>query len=218
MDDHKSEFSILKMSEVLEVSRSGYYRWVGRGPSERELHNKQLTTKITQIWEDSAKTYGSPRIHAALLADGEQLSRPRVARLMKKAGIASKIRPKWVGTTDSDHALPVAPNILDRAFNPTRLGQAWASDITYLASSGGWLYLTSIMDLADRQIIGWSLADSMQAEATTIPAFQAARVRRAPGEDLIFHSDRGSQYAAADFTELLDGTDITQSMSRRGNC
>ncbi|SHF43612.1 Integrase core domain-containing protein [Fodinibius roseus] len=181
MDDHKHEFSIAGMSEVLDVSRSGYYRWVGRGPSDRELKNKKLTAKIAQIWEDSAKTYGSPRIHAALLADGEQLSRPRVARLMKKAGIASQIRPTWVSTTDSGHEFPVAPNLLERDFQAERLTRRWVSDITYLPSGEGWLYLITIMDLADRQIIGWSLADSMDAEATTIVAWEQACTKRRPG-------------------------------------
>lgn len=218
MDDHKDQFSIVKMSQTLGVSRSGYYRWRGRGPSKRALANKKFTKQIRRIWEDSGKTYGSPRIHATLLADGETISRPRVARLMKKAGIASQIRPTWVTTTDSGHALPVAPNILDRAFNPTRLGQAWTSDITYLPSREGWLYLTAIMDLADRQIIGWSLADSMDAEATTIIAWEKACSRRRPGKNLLFHSDQGVQYAAGDFTAELAAYKVTQSMSRKGNC
>lgn len=159
------------MSETLGVSRSGYYRWAGRGPSERELENEQFTQKIRQIWEDSGKTYGSPRIHAALLADGHSISRPRVARLMKQMGIQSQIRPQRVATTDSGHIWPVAPNLLDRNFQPNQLGQAWVSDITYLPSSEGWLYLTTIMDLADRQLIGWSLSGSMASGATTIAAW-----------------------------------------------
>jgi transposase InsO family protein len=218
MDDNKDQFSIVKMSQTLDVSRSGYYRWRGREPSERELKNKELTTKITKIWKDSAKTYGSPRIHAALLAGGETLSRPRVARLMRKADIASQIRPKWVTTTDSGHALPVAPNLLDRSFQADNLTQRWVSDITYLPSSEGWLYLTTIMDLADRQIVGWSLADRMDAETTTIAAWDQACSRRPPGEDLLFHSDRGVQYAATDFTDALAAYKVTQSMSRKGNC
>lgn len=218
MDDHSSEFSIVKMSQTLGVSRSGYYRWCGRGPSERSLDNERLTKKIKKIWADSAKTYGSPRIHEQLLADGESLSRPRVARLMKKAGIASQIRPKWITTTDSGHPLPVAPNLLDRNFEAKQLAQAWVSDITYLPSSGGWLYLTTIMDLADRQIVGWSLADSMAAEATTIPAWNQACSRRRPSGELIFHSDRGVQYACGAFTKLLAAEEVTQSMSGKGNC
>lgn len=206
------------MSQTLGVSRSGYYRWCGRGPSERSLDNERLTKNIKQIWADSAKTYGSPRIHEQLLADGESLSRPRVARLMAEAGIASQIRPQWVVTTDSAHSLPIVPNVLDRRFTGWQLGQAWVSDITYLASTEGWLYLTTIMDLADRQIIGWSLADSMAAEATTIPAWNQACSRRRPGGELIFHSDRGVQYACGAFTTLLAAEEVTQSMSGKGNC
>jgi len=206
------------MSKILGVSRSGYYRWAGRGPSARAIANKQFNKQIRRIWTDSAKTYGSPRIHRQLLADGENLSRPRVARLMKKMGIQSRIRRKWVATTDSGHALPVAGNLLDRAFNPSRLAQGWVSDITYLASEDGWLYLTTVMDLADRQIIGWTLATSMQATATTIPAFRAACRRRKPIKEGIFHSDRGVQYACENFTDLLDAHNVRQSMSRKGNC
>jgi len=156
MDDHKDQFSIVKMSKTLGVSRSGYYRWRGRGPSKRALENKKYTRRIRRIWEDSGKTYGSPRIHAALLADGETLSRPRVARLMKKVGIASQIRPKWIATTDSGHPLPVAPNLLGRNFEAEQLAQAWVSDITYLPSSDGWLYLTTTGGLgrpADHRLV-----------------------------------------------------------------
>lgn len=218
MDDHKHLFSLTKMSETLGVSRSGYYRWAGRGPSKRELQNRQFNHLIKQVWLASGKTYGSPRIHRQLLADGESLSRPRVARLMRQMGIASEIRPKWVATTDSAHSLPVAPNVVDRAFDPPGLGQIWVSDITYLPSREGWLYLTTVMDLADRQIIGWSLADGMAANQTSIPAFRAACKRRPPPTELLFHSDRGVQYACGDFTDLLDARKLTQSMSRKGNC
>ncbi|SHE58132.1 Transposase InsO and inactivated derivatives [Fodinibius roseus] len=218
MDEYNGQFSIVKMSQTLGVSHSGYYRWRGRGPSKRALENKEFTQQIRRIWEASAKTYGSPRIHHQLLADGETLSRPRVARLMKKAGIASQIRPKWAATTDSGHALPVAPNLLERNFEAEQLAKAWVSDITYLPSSGGWLYLTTIMDLAYRQIIGWSLAESMATEATTVPAWNQACSRRRPAEGLLFHSDRGIQYAAADFTGALQTYKVTQSMSRKGNC
>lgn len=166
MDNHKDEFSIAKMSEVLGVSRSGYYRWRGRGPSERALENRRLKERIKQIWDDSYKAYGSPRIHQQLQKEGESASRPRVARLMKQLGIQSQIRPKWTTTTNSNHSFPVAPNLLDRNFEANELGQAWVGDITYLASSRGWLYLTTVMDLADRQIVGWALSSSMKATRT----------------------------------------------------
>lgn len=208
----------MKMSQVLGVSRSGYYRWRGRGPSERALENKRLKKRIKAIWEDSYKTYGSPRIHEQLKIEGETASRPRIARLMKQMGIQSQIRSKWTTTTNSNHNHPVAPNLLNRDFNADRLGQAWVSDITYLPSIHGWLYLTTVMDLADRQIIGWTLSRGMKATQTSIAALKQALQIRGASAELIFHSDRGVQYCCEDFRSLLAGHDITQSMSRKGNC
>jgi transposase InsO family protein len=137
---------------------------------------------------------------------------------MGRMGIASRIRRKWVVTTNSGHRLPVAPNLLDRQFTPPGLGQVWVSDITYLPSSRGWLYLTTVMDLADRQILGWNLGKGLQAKETSIAAFRQAVAKRRPTSDLLFHSDRGIQYAATEFTSLLAARNITQSMSRKGNC
>ena len=178
MAEHKNIFSIVKMSEVFDVSRSGYYSWLSRGPSDRAKENQRLRRRIKQIWLKSGKTYGSPRIHQQLLREGEQLSRRRVARLMRKEGLQSQIRPKWVATTDSKHQLPVAPNRLDQEFASERLGQVWVSDITYIPSSQGWLYLTTIMDLADRQILGWSFSEAMSAGETIIPAWRQACQKR----------------------------------------
>lgn len=219
MVEHKNIFPIVKMSEVFDVSRSGYYSWMSRGPSDRAQENQRLRRKIRKIWLDSGKTYGSPRIHQQLLRDGETASRPRVARLMKKEGIQSQIRPKWVATTDSNHQLPVAPNRLGQDFSAERLGQVWVSDITYIPSTQGWLYLTTIMDLADRQILGWSFSKGMSADETIIPAWKEAIRRRLPQKELIFHSDRGIQYACQEFRDLLEARPLVrQSMSRKGNC
>jgi transposase InsO family protein len=132
--------------------------------------------------------------------------------------VASQIRYKWVATTDSGHKLPVAPNLLGRQFAPARLGQVWVSDITYLPSTQGWLYLTTVMDLADRQILGWNLSRGMKAGETSISAFSQAVAKRRPTDSLLFHSDRGIQYACGEFTSLLAARGITQSMSRKGNC
>lgn len=218
MDNHKDQFAVVKMSQVFGVSRSGYYRWRGRGPSNRALENRHLSRRIKKIWEDSYKTYGSPRIHEQLDKEGEPASRPRVARLMKKMGIQSQIRSKWVKTTDSSHDLPAAPNRLNRDFSADGLGQAWVGDITYLDSAGGWLYLTTVMDLADRQIIGWSLSSSMKASQTSMAALQEAIQARTPSSELIFHSDQGIQYCCESFKGLLTRNNMTQSMSRKGNC
>jgi len=218
MADHAHIFPITKMSEVFGVSRSGYYGWMGRGPSKRANENQRLREAIHRVWEASGTNYGSPRIHRQLAAEGWQASRPRIARLMRGMGIASRIRRRWVKTTDSNHRWPVAPNLLDRRFSPGELGKVWVSDITYIPSETGWLYLTTVMDLADRQILGWSLSDGMKAEQTSLAAFTQAIAKRPPGQQLLFHSDRGSQYACAEFTELLDKHRVTQSMSRKGNC
>jgi transposase InsO family protein len=138
---------------------------------------------------------------------------------MAKEGIQSQIRPKWIATTDSNHPLPVASNLLDREFIPEDLGQVWVSDMTYIPSNQGWLYLTTVMDLADRQILGWSLSKSMRADQTIIPAWKEAVRRRSVTGELIFHSDQGIQYCCREFTNLLEASPLVrQSMSRRGNC
>lgn len=219
MNKHKDQFPISKMSDVLGVSRSGYYKWAGRGPSRRAKQNTQFSRRIRRIWEESRKTYGAPRIHKQLEAEGRAISRPRVARLMARMGIASRIRRKWRRPGAGSSTLPPAPNMLDRRFTFKGLGQAWVSDITYLLSAEGWLYLTTVMDLADRQIIGWILSKQLMASATTIPAVRAALQRRPISETGgIFHSDKGIQYSCQPFRDLLNDQGITQSMSRKGNC
>ena len=218
MAEYKHEFPILKMSQVFGVSASGYYRWLSRPPSKRAKENRRLREAITLIWSLSNGIYGSPRVHQKLIKRGWQVSRQRVARLMNKMGIASQLRRKWVKTTDSSHRYAVAPNLLNRRFYPEQLNKVWVSDITYLPSEQGWLYLTTVMDLADRQILGWSLSTTMSAQQTSIAALRQAQAKRAAGTGLLFHSDPGSQYACQDFKNLLKSTKIMQSMSRKGNC
>ncbi|MDZ7657653.1 IS3 family transposase [Fodinibius sp.] len=214
----KQLFPIRMMSQVFGVSRSGYYRWLTRLPSKRSLFNNKLRKAIWRVWKSSGKNYGSPRIHRQLVVEGWEVSRPRIARMMSKMGIASRIRKKWVNTTQSNHRWPVAPNLLGRSFFPENLSQVWVSDITYIRSEAGWLYLTTVMDLGDRQILGWSLSDQMSAEQTSIAALEEAVSRRRPAEDLLYHSDQGVQYACEEFTSKLRTHRITQSMSRKGNC
>jgi len=206
------------MSQVFGVSRAGYYSWLGRGPSRRARKNRRLRGAIHRVWEASKRMYGSPRIHRQLTLEGWTVSRQRIARLMKTMGLASRIRKKWVVTTDSRHQWPVAANVLDRNFAPRGLSQVWVSDITYIPSEQGWLYLTTVMDLGDRQILGWSLSDTMSAGQTSLAAFRQAVVRRPPTKGMLFHSDQGVQYACREFTEKLSRYKITQSMSRKGNC
>lgn len=213
-------FPIGKMSKVLEVSRSSYYHWLSSGPSARSVENRELTDEIRRIHTQSRQTYGSPRITAELNAESKKASRPRVARLMQKAGIRSKLTKKYrVVTTDSKHGFFIAPNLLDRDFKVGRIGKVWVSDITYIPTAQGWLYLTTIIDLGDRKVIGWALSTTMKAEDTTVAAWRMAVINRPIHSKLIFHSDRGVQYACTEFTDLLKTyTKVTRSMSRKGNC
>ena len=218
MAEHRHIFPILKMSRVFGVSTSGYYRWLNRAPSKRSLETIQLKTSIKEFWQASKGIYGAPRIHQQLLCRGWGVSRARVARTMKKMGIASRLRKKWVATTNSRHPYPVASNVLNRRFNPSTLNQVWVSDITYLPTQQGWVYLTMVMDLADRQIVGWALSRSMNAQQTSIACITQALARRGAAEGTIFHSDRGSQYACGAFTHILKRHGLVQSMARKGNC
>jgi len=219
MKDHCSLFAIEKMCNVLNISRSGYYSWLKNKPSKREVENRELLDQIHRIHHESRKTYGSPRITAELRSCDIFVSRPRVARLMKKANIRSKTVKKFKVTTDSKHQYKIMDNKLNRAFKVDRIGKVWVSDITYIPTVQGWLYLTIIMDLADRRIIGWSISDSLKTSETVTPAWKMAIINRPISENLIFHSDRGVQYSCNEFTTLLDAySNLTRSMSRKGDC
>lgn len=219
MATYAQQYPIEKMSKLLSVSRSGFYRWLNGPPSKRALENQRLRLEILKIWKQSKQRYGSPKIHATLLRNGWKVSRQRVSRMMKAMGVQSRIRSRWVTTTQSRHNFPVATNLLDRNFKAQRLSQLWVSDLTYIASEQGWLYLTTVMDLADRKIVGWSLSSSMKACQTTVPAWRMACGNRPINGPMIFHSDRGVQYACEEFTnELKKHVPVSQSMSRKGNC
>ena len=207
------------MCKVLDVSKSGYYKWLNSEPSNRAIENQTLTGKIREIHQRSKRTYGSPRIAAELHAEGVSISRPRVARLMKQASIRSEHKKKYKATTDSKHDHPVAENLLDRNFQPAQIGQAWVSDLTYIWTLQGWLYLTVIIDLATRKVIGWALSKDMSALSTSVAAWKMAIRRQLITGKLIFHSDRGIQYACKEFKELIaEHQHVQQSMSRKGNC
>jgi transposase InsO family protein len=215
---HRSEFAVEKMCQVLAVSRSGYYAWIDRPESQRSLANKVLVQEIKQIHKDSRKTYGSPRIADSLHDLGYSCSRPRVARLMKANGIKAKAKRRYKVTTDSNHDYPFAPNLLGQDFWVDTPNRVWVGDITYLKTWKGWLYLTVILDLFHRKVVGWSMSDRLTAHTTTIPAFMQAVKRYQPLPGLIFHSDRGVQYACDDFRDLLKAFKVIQSMSGKGNC
>jgi putative transposase len=207
------------MCQVFRVSRSGFYSWQKSSISNRGIENQFLTEKILKVYQDSEKRYGSPRITKELNHQGIKISRPRAARLMKEANIRSIVKKKFKVTTDSRHTYPVVENILNREFNPVNISIAWVSDITYIKTKQGWLYLTIVLDLGDRRVIGWALSTTMKAIDTVIPAWKMAEKNRPVTEPLIFHSDRGIQYACSDFKGLLDANSlVSRSMSRKGNC
>lgn len=218
MNSHRLQFSIEKMCKIFKVSKSGYYGWIGRPPCLRVYENAQLIQAIHRIYKESKGTYGSPRITAELNKIGFNVSRPRVARLMQQENIRSKVKKKYVVTTDSKHSFKVAPNLLDRNFTSEAPGKIWVSDLTYIRTLQGWLYLTVVLDLFDRKVIGWSLSCSMSTDTTTVPAMKMAINNRTKNVNLIFHSDRGVQYACHDFKQLLEKENVVQSMSRKGNC
>jgi transposase InsO family protein len=206
------------MCKVLNLARSGYYAWCKRKTSPRTQENEILSDQIKQIYQASRQSYGSPRIHAALLAKGFQVGRKRVVRLMAKLGIGARSKRKFKATTDSEHDSPIAKNVLGRDFTTTEPDRAWVADMTYIWTTEGWLYLAVIIDLFSRRVVGWSMADHMRTELV-LTALDAALGQRIPSQaGLVFHSDRGSQYASADYRDALLKADITCSMSRRANC
>lgn len=208
------------MSKVFKVSRSGYYQWLKKTPSKRFLERQQLIDEVKSIHQQSKGRYGSPKITEELRDRGWKISRPRIAKMMKQEGLRSIVHRKFrVVTTDSRHNLPVAENILNRDFTAHSPVQKWVSDITYIPTVNGWLYLTIIMDLYDRKIIGWSISTSMTTRSTVLAAWKMALINRPiQPEKLIFHSDRGVQYASALFKGYLEKKKVIQSMSRKGNC
>lgn len=215
--DHRTEFPVEKMSKVLGVSRSGYYRW----SKAQQAHNAQpaeLNQQIQAIFDDSNQTYGSPRITQALQDRGIVVSKSTVARRMQAQQIGVKRARRYVSTTQSNHHEPIAPNVLDRDFSASRPAMKWVSDITYFRVNRKWYYLTVIIDLADRYVVGWTISDYMGASATTLASFQRAVANRSPQKGLLFHSDRGVQYACGAFRDLLKRYQVQQSMSRKANC
>ncbi len=215
---HKTRYSIENMCKVFVVSRSGYYKYINKSESLREIENIQILKEIRSIFEASKKTYGSPRITAELQSKGIMASRPRVARMMRKENIRSIVKKKYILTTDSKHDFEYSPNLLNRNFTVLNPGQFWVSDLTYIKTKEGWLYLTIVLDLYDRKVIGWSFSYSMEASSTTIPAFRMAAKNRVATGSLMFHSDRGIQYCCHEFRKLLKDNNVVQSMSRKGNC
>jgi transposase InsO family protein len=206
------------MCLLLDVQASGYYAWTHRDPCAREAGRLQLIESIRSVHERSRGAYGSPRVHRELKKQGVICSRKQVEKLMRQEQIRSSRHRRFrVRTTDSAHPHPVAENLLDRQFRQDQIDRVWVTDITYIGTDEGWLYLASVMDLCSRRIIGWATADHLRAELA-MEALKAAIEARCPQEGLLHHSDRGVQYACEDYQALLERHGITCSMSRSGDC
>lgn len=215
--DHTNEFPVKKMSEVLSVSRSGYYKWL-KNKEVNSVVKERLNEQIKEAFEESRNTYGSPRIVLKLKKKNIEVSESTVARRMKSLNISPRRKKRFKITTDSNHDLKISPHLLKRKFRVKELGKVWVSDITYIRLKHSFVYLTTIIDLADRIVVGWNLSNNMTDEDTVIPAFEKALKRRPIAPGLLFHSDRGGQYASIEFRKLLKAAKCKQSMSRKGNC
>jgi len=218
IDEERRTYPVVRLCHALNVSSSGYYAWRKRPPSTRDLANQALLVRIREAHTRSRQTYGSPRIHAELVVQGKACGRHRVARLMRKNEVrAWQKRPYRVRTTRVDAALPIAPNRLAQSFETTAMNQTWLGDITYVATAEGWLYLAAVMDLHSRRILGWSTSDLLTTPLA-LSALQMALGRRPSAGNVVHHTDRGSQYASADYRAALAAHGLLASMSRSGNC
>ena len=213
----KKAYPLTLVCRVMQVSRSGFYSWRNRSKSARQQERERLIPKVKEIHRQSKKTYGARRISEELKAQGESCGRTKAGTLMKLAEIEAKQKKKFKATTDSKHNLPVAPNILERDFTVPEPDRVYCSDITYIWTAEGWLYLAVILDLFSRQIVGWSMNNRI-TKALVIDALRMAIWRRRPQAGLVFHTDRGSQYCSHDFQKSLKAHSMISSMSRKGDC
>lgn len=214
----QADFPVSRLCAVLKVSVSGYYAWLKRSPAPRQQANQQLQQTIRQVWQQVRGIYGAPRIHAELAARGLRVGHNRVARLMRAAGLRGKtVRRRRPVTTQSDPTHAVAPNRLAREFTVVRPNTVWLTDITYIETADGFLYLAAVLDLASRQVVGLAMADHLRAELVEA-ALDMALIQRRPGSNLLHHSDRGSQYTSQSYQQRLRAHGVTVSMSRTGQC
>ncbi len=218
VEDHRADYPVRIMCGALDVSPAGYYAWRSRSESLRSAANRELVDDIRKVHRDTRGRYGSPRIHVELKAQGRGASRGRIERLMRHHGIrAIMARPRRMRTTDSRHDHPIAPNLLNRNFSAAAPNRIWLTDITYVETDQGWLYLAAVMDLYSRRIVGWAIDDHLRTELPLAALNMAISTRR-PGANLIHHSDRGVQYASTDYRAALRSAGIKASMSRRADC
>ncbi len=209
-------FPITVLCKVLEVSRAAFYASVGRPPSDHAVGDQRLALLVREAFERSRRTYGSPRVHAELAAQGVFVSKKRIARIMRQEGLKARVRRRYKCTTMSDHDQPVAPNLLDRQFEAEHPNQRWVGDTTEILTGNGKLFLAVILDLFSRYVVGWALSASND-RFLTMKALDTAIRRRCPDAGLLHHSDQGSTYASEDYQKVLTARGITCSMSRRGN-
>ncbi|WP_442895933.1 IS3 family transposase [Bradyrhizobium sp. AZCC 2289] len=218
IEDRRADYPVSLMCDVLGVSPAGYYAWRARPESRRSAANRALIDDIERVHREACGRYGSPRIHAELRAQGRGASRGRIERLMRRHGIrAIMARPRRVRTTDSRHDFPIAPNLLERNFTAAAPNRIWLADITYVETDQGWLYLATVMDLYSRKIVGWAMADHLRADLP-LAALRMAIAAQRPGAGLIHHSDRGVQYASAEYRKMMQSAGLRASMSRKANC
>lgn len=214
---HSKEHTVTRLCHLLGVSTSGYYDWYDRPESNRHRENRALTEKIRHYYQHSNEIYGSPKIHKDLVAEGERCGVNRVARLMRQADIQSKLRRRFVVTTDSRNTVAPAPDLLQRNFEAARQDAAWVSDTTFIPTREGWLFLAVVLDLFSRQVIGWAMSKSNNAELVQ-DALTMAIWRRGRVEGVIVHSDQGSTYASGAYRKQLARHHLTCSMARKGEC
>jgi putative transposase len=214
----KANYPIALLCRVLDVARAGYYAWRKRGLSQRAQADASLMAEIGTIHAKSRQTYGSPRVHAALRACGQRVGRKRVARLMRGAGLRGRAPKRHVRTTVSDPQATPAPNLVARQFTTSALNTLWVTDITYLPTEEGWLYLAALLDACSRRVIGWAMAAHLRTELALEALEMAIQARRPADGEVVHHSDRGCQYTAKAYQEVLTTHSIRCSMSRKGNC
>lgn len=214
---HEENHAVALMCRVLDVSRSGYYDWRNRPLSARAQANQRLTADIRRIHQEHKGRVGAPRITRHLREEGQRVGKNRVAHLMSSEGLRAKAARKYKATTNSNHTLPVAPNLLEQDFSAAAPNQKWVSDITYIATAEGWLYLAAVVDLYSRLVVGWAMSERMTAKLVC-DALQMALWRRKRPCGVIVHSDRGSQYCSGDYQQLLQDNGLVCSMSKKGDC
>lgn len=217
IQEHSADHPVAALCRFLDVSRSSYYDWLNSPKTAREKENERLTTLIKELFKQSHETYGTRRLKKELAQQGKVISRRRIGRLMERAGLSCKTKKKFKATTNSKHDKPIAPNLLDMQFTVSQPNRYYVGDITYIATQEGWLYLAVVIDLFSRQVIGWSMGQRMKAQLVN-DALLMALWKRKPDKGLIWHTDRGSQYASDNHRKIIKDHKLIQSMSRKGNC